>query len=425
MVDVRTILRDLRHRLSAPTASPHEEVPPYVTEAIQWHRENHDREENAEGTPPEDEEIVLHAVWVVEAFPPSKIGNLAEALERLGGTYEPVYNPGPSDWLADSRRQSWGGGWRTLGLIAPHGAKGFDVEHRADLPAGVEYAMGALHQVLPSVTVAVFCFVFAESGDDRLVETALRKQYATSLYRWRNMRWSFLTPGNLRIAEVGEARKALRQRCETWVAEKFPGFFAGAASERGFLTCECLSTKVQRAFNVAGAGRSKWLWALRMGHAWDAWQSEALPGLRFGAAFARDDEPYAWIMTGRWSEIFSDDDLSKGYGGRTRRGMMGKLHGMTHGLFAVMGVWILMRELGAQLALLRDRAWRMTIDRGADSAAELMRLQSAVVGQCGDLLPLLDEADGLAAGDHQWRRFETGDFTPVEDALNHVGFSRW
>ncbi len=168
MIDIHALLDRLRHRRGAPDASPDEEIPTYVTEAIEWHRGNHDVEENAEGTPPDDEEIRLHAIWVVEAYPPSRIDNLKNGLELLGGNYEPIYNPGPGDWLADSRLQSWGGGWRNMGLIAPKSDSGLvGADHRADLPAGVQYVEGALHQVLPSVTIAVFCFVFAEGAGHR------------------------------------------------------------------------------------------------------------------------------------------------------------------------------------------------------------------------------------------------------------------
>jgi hypothetical protein len=51
---------------------------------VEWHRREHDEQENNEGVPPETEEIRQYCIWMVEAFPPSKIQALKDGLQNLG-----------------------------------------------------------------------------------------------------------------------------------------------------------------------------------------------------------------------------------------------------------------------------------------------------------------------------------------------------
>jgi hypothetical protein len=53
-----------------------------LKEVAEYHRER-DPTENAESTPPADEEIRLHAVWLAESYPPSFFDSLLDAVARL------------------------------------------------------------------------------------------------------------------------------------------------------------------------------------------------------------------------------------------------------------------------------------------------------------------------------------------------------
>lgn len=153
-------------------------------------------------------------------------------------------------------------------------------------------------------------------------------------HRWPDGRWSYASPNNRKIDAVGDERKALRHSCEEWLSERLPGFFASLRSERGYPTCEFISLLHQRPFERAQGERpSNFLWILRMESDSDAWESTQLPGLRFGTAFARDDEPFAWILSGRWPDMFADEQSQKGWGGRTRAGIVSRVEETTFGIF--------------------------------------------------------------------------------------------
>lgn len=101
----------------APDQSVVDSVPASVAQSVTWHRKNKDDRDNAESVPPENEKVLLNCIWVVEAYPPSQIENLKTGLQALGWDKGSPIDSSPGEWLAESRRQFWGGAGKDSGLL--------------------------------------------------------------------------------------------------------------------------------------------------------------------------------------------------------------------------------------------------------------------------------------------------------------------
>lgn len=386
-------------------------------EAVEWHRKERDEQENDEGIPPETEEIRQHCIWIVEAFPPSRIKALNAGLQSLGWNAQTPIDIDPVSWLDDARRGAWGGGWLNIGLILPEDSREqwFPRRKIASLPAGVRFANGALHQPIPSVSFAVFQFVLENDGHDRAVDAALRKRYRTVDRRLPGQAYMIVTPENQRQEAVRKVRQELHRRCERWIAERFPGFFANLNAGSGFPICEFISLVEEKPFErPVGNPIRSYLRTLRMDHAFDAWQSDALPGLRFGQTIdSRSDEPWTWILAGKWNQIFSDEDL-KGYGGRTREGVTARVNDILRHSLVVIALWALLMEWNQQLSSLRDSVAAVDLHAKDGGIGALCQLQVEVVGQCRDLLPILDEVERLVENEKHFM-YDVCEFTAIEE----------
>jgi hypothetical protein len=89
--------------------------------------------------------------------------------------------------------------------------------------------------------------------------------------------------------------------------------------------------------------------------------------------------------------------------------------------FAIFGLAVFVRQLGANLAALRDRAAQISIDHPKESASELMRLHADVAALNIDLLPVIDEVALLAEDDSAWPRKPTDDFIRLYEGLRNYG----
>jgi hypothetical protein len=415
-----------RFERTANTASQ-QSLEDQIERGVRWHREHRDAKENIDGLPPESEEIRHQCVWVVEAYPPSLVKGLAEGLQKHGWAVPTfAHSIDAVAWLDDSRKGLFGGGWLNLGVITSPESQGGWMQHRVmSLPEGIEYIIGGLYQTLPSVTFAVFQFVLSVDSRDRGVEECLRRQYQ-SIGERTSGGYTIHTPENQRIAAVRESRRDLRRSCENWTGSHFPGFFSrtNATTKRGFPTCELITFKEKRGFELGTPEKvPNFLWTIGIESPFGAWQSAELPGLRFGQALDRmqGDEPWAWILAGRWSEIFSDDEELKGYGDRTRDGITSRLS-MTFGRTPVMlALWAMLNEWAEQLSTQRDKVARLI---APNQLGALLEVQTELGSQQGDLGPILDEVQRLATNEKRFM-YDLCEFLPVDERLFKGPLFKW
>ncbi len=154
-----------------------------------------DRKENAETTPPDDEHIALRCVWAVEFYPPSYSNKLLDSFQKLG------WNKGddPCAWVNNARRYFDGSGSFDLGTIDTAEKPGTSLAggRTAPLPPGVDYAVGHLYRLTPSLMCIVMCFVFNAPFQDKF-DQVLRTDRKTSQKRCPPMVFQLPAPRKLR-----------------------------------------------------------------------------------------------------------------------------------------------------------------------------------------------------------------------------------
>lgn len=133
------------------------------------HRGERDAKENERTSPPPDERVEVHSIWMVEVFPPSLSGRLGKALRKLpsGGIYRPP-DEDLADEVARARRHPMGGGWWNFGvydnaLRDPRPATG-----RIDLSPSMDHLFLTMCLLTPSLACVVGQFVLTDEAASRI-----------------------------------------------------------------------------------------------------------------------------------------------------------------------------------------------------------------------------------------------------------------
>jgi len=196
-----------------------------VLREIAEHGRERDPVENAESSPPADEEIRLHAVWMAESYPVSFFDVLLQAVRRFTGEGRDVYGVPPAEQLEQGLRMGNSGSF-PLGPVVRPGSSLFAYlpPIEAALPSDVEYAHASVHYLVPWHAVLVVCFVLNDVGSVR-VERALRANYQT--YATEHRKWtSFHGPGNQKREAVRRTRADQLRDLTSFFAREAPGLFA-------------------------------------------------------------------------------------------------------------------------------------------------------------------------------------------------------
>lgn len=303
----------------------------HLKELAEYSRE-HDPAENAESTPPADEEIRLHAIWLAESYPPSFFDVLLEAVKRLAA--DSGHTPGgpPAQRIEEALRLGSSGSF-PLGPIVRPGSRLYALASPIEtaLPAEVEYAHASVHYLVPSHAVLVVCFVADQAGSAR-VEQALRATYHTYTSPHRN--WTAIHgPGD-------QKREAIRvKRAERLTA--LTGFFdreaPGLFTSDGRLppSIEFWTTKERKPFadeRGAAAARSLHDFVQLLG--WRPWTNVWFgpDNLALKEAPLSGDDFWSRApnlqLVAREADLFAGDDLAM-YGGRSREAYYIDLAGET------------------------------------------------------------------------------------------------
>jgi hypothetical protein len=230
-----------------------------------------DQRENDESRLPDGESVHLAGLVLVEAFTPSTVSNLYDALARMPiGEWDRV-----DDWRerVTRSRTSGGGGWQNLGVLRPPGQSVLGMGGTAELPAGVSAVWLSVHYEMPSVAVLVATFTLDEDAGD--LSPVLRSDYRMEHYDVRIRVYGVL--GGLRArlpwarparhARSSKVARAMDQKrravdqvigqhesaCRAWFHTTFRGRFADARDAqrpavRLIVTEEARPFEVRRSF---------------------------------------------------------------------------------------------------------------------------------------------------------------------------------
>ena len=242
-----------------------------------------DEDENAATQPPPDESINLLCLWVVEFYGPSQIPNLINGSTQLGWAKRASeHRESAVEYMQKARERGDTGSWMSLGTIRKPGDNRFwEDSIRADLPRGVDLAIGTMHQVLPSVTAVAMQFVFDEVTNKCLQEV-LQETYATELRPIPGSRGrQYMTPRAHKAERLALARASLRSRCEFWFNKYLPGVFSARPFPTRFPACELVTLSKGVPF-IDSEERRGYIELLGLDRTWDAWRCEKIPALKLG-----------------------------------------------------------------------------------------------------------------------------------------------
>lgn len=239
MSDAREWLSHPRQRWQQQRRHAH-----HLKEIDEYHRER-DPTENAESTPPAEEEIRLHAIWLAESYPPSFFDSLLDAVTRLTRESRHTSGEPPAERIEEALRLG-SSGWFPLGPVVPPGSPlyAYLPPIRAVLPADVEYAHASVHYLVPSHAVFVMCFVLDETGSTR-VDERLRATYET--YTTPHGNWTAIhTPANQKREAVRATRAEYIAELAKFFDREAPGLFA--SDGRSLPSIEFWTTKERKPF---------------------------------------------------------------------------------------------------------------------------------------------------------------------------------
>jgi hypothetical protein len=342
----------------------------------QFQREAQDRSDdidesdaraNNETRLPENEAVHLGGVTLVEAFTPSTVSNLYDALSK----WQRPATRSDHDLVADLERSRSGasGGWTNLGPIRPRGG---------NLTPGVQAVWIHLSYLLPSV--AVVCATFTFENDVADISDLLRDDFETTFDdvrvvvhgRFGGLRaripWS--RPRNhgisARVWDVRSGkRRAVERRvqereaaCARWFFAKFEGRFA-AEDPEDRPSIRLLFTEQAIPFED---GQRSWLEPADLAWTPDVYRCTDMPGWSLKASrWPSTSRPYTWTVAARRSDVGEEGREDRQ--GRSNWSLTQNFS-ISHGpLVARYALTALLAIYAQRIARLRDAAGRARLIR--------------------------------------------------------------
>lgn len=368
--------------------------------------------ENASYAPVKGEAIHCLCLWLVEVYPPSRIGSLTRALDRLGVQDNAfLRDRNLSENVKSSRSGYAPGGWISLplmtrrpGWIGPH------VQVK-DMPQGVRAINGKLHTPASGLTLAVLQFIL-DDDEQRAMDEAIRKDAKPRYERRRGGGYSVSSVENERRALVDRANDAIRGRCIAWTAENMPGAFCGGLDDGRPPAFQLVSTQL---FDPSADQRHPYGHYSRLlpfGDRFYAWKNESqFPGLRLTREDRRHERTHGgWFLVGRWASLLSMPRLRVGSDRLDGWTVAHRVDDYFQGTAIVLALYELLRAYHARLSELRDVERRLTrtVSR---SIKALTGARNTLLRDAGDARATATAITAMLAPDA--RRFiEATDFEP-------------
>lgn len=328
-----------------------------------------DERANDETRLPMSEAIHLGGLVLAEAFTPSTVSSLFNALERWPSNREARRQ----EWLAWLARSRGGqrGGWQTLGFVRPPG--GFvmgDGHHDSELPPGVDAVWLHLSFVTPALAMVVATFTITESAGD--LSGLLRRDYRTRHFDTRVRVYGPLGDLRARLPWARPARhgigysvsraedqkrracqamiRAHEEACSRWFFARFPGRFSAARSEDRPVTRMLFTTK-----QVPYAERHPWLRSVGLEFALPLWRSTERDGWWLSSdRWPHHDERHVTTLAARRAD--AAEPPSAGESGESNWDLTQRFGSDQAPLAARLAIPALLDIYAARLAGLRDRA---------------------------------------------------------------------
>lgn len=266
-----------------------------------------DSRQNAESTPPQDENIDLCSIWAIEFYTPAHMDDLIKNLEDLGWSNDSSRDP--ASWLRHREVFQFGQATIYLGPILSHdGSDPYIVDSlRATLPANVKLAYGELRCYTPSLFAIVLEFVF-EKEYSRIIDNVIRQDresYVTQI----STGYRIHGPSSQKAAHIKRIRKQAIKLATDWFSNYLPGLCSAGLLEGEFPTCEFMTLRKLKPFpsrDESDGSYGSYLSSLGLSLGYGSWESTDMPELRFKPSPGNEEFPkhhsILSINEGHWIE---------------------------------------------------------------------------------------------------------------------------
>ena len=407
---MRGLVRAARQRLRP--ASSVEHVAPYEPS------KEIEARQNIESTPPSDEALEWHVVYLGELYLPSHAPELLRGIDAMGWREDDGDTRAVYEWVRRSREQGSFQGYCPVGwLVRERRGPG---AHETDLPDGVQHAHPIFWALSPGVTALTIQFVLDEQHG-RILDERLREQHVTTTTPLPNG-WRIHGPDSQKRAGLIAEAEAFRARCEAWLAERLPGVFAAGALDGRYPALDVISTRTFVPFgpDSRGDGLFNWKGVANLDSGFDTYASENVSGLLLNFPWRPDQPNHVLTAGGKESQLLSPENLGPGHGAADRSALASWLHFQVDDLVLA---WTVQHALGAfhaALASRRDFALRLGEDP-AELLSSLGQVRTAVLPQWRDAQVLSSDFTSLAEDDYalpfrglDWRRIPPRDDDDVD-----------
>lgn len=232
---------------------------------------------------PPEEQFQNPCVWILEAYPPSKIESLLSALENKG-LDKPRNYKGPiigdhdtvRDFIRSARQGSSGDYWFPLRRIIPPlspRTSEYPKPLRRRLPRGVSSVDMLLCSKTPSVTFLLIQFFYDRQSTLAFDDAIKRNRRRSWLIRFISAHHPYD-----RRREVSKLRYDLRKRCIKWIGKNFPGAFTSGVADGIFPTAEILTTEILKP-EERSPQRPPYAFSAALMNGNERWESVNMPGL--------------------------------------------------------------------------------------------------------------------------------------------------
>ncbi len=274
---ISSILRRLRFRA-------HWLAPNLIPNSLKDHVALRLEREYDEGSRISEEiELRARAIWGVEVFGPNESQQLYTALKRLRWAQQFAEEGDDALAWVQKQRSYFTGGWFDLGVVTRIGQqkKFVGITSQAEMPEGVKHALVRLHQICPTITCIVVCFVLDNKFEKCYEENLNRKR--TGYYKRGKLGWvRRIGPYEIKQEDIHNQRIKLRQSVSNWFSRTIPGYFTNSGAAHSLPFAELLCTAGDDVFTEhQGPVYSNWRRILTSPWEYEIWKSQGSTPLRF------------------------------------------------------------------------------------------------------------------------------------------------
>lgn len=366
---------------------------------------------------PVDEEVRLQSIWITEAYPPSCVPSLTEALARLGWDVPNRYgtNGLSAERLRDARTGR-GMSFCRLGTMAGAGPYNEILGYRTvELPAGIGRVHVSGHHPVPSITVLIFEFVLTYEASRELTDLFQREDPAP---KDDLSGWTERTGPRRRQMEaaVNAVRERQRRACAQWVSSRVPGLFAATG---GAPVAEFMTLEKGEPLGGYGAYTPGYIQALGLNASFYASELWGRRGLRLEWPFLHRSAGDL-LFCGRMDELH---DLENPDGSDS---FMERVAEHVRDALVLWAPYESVRRSTEQIAVLRERVAEVAVGDPAKSVGALNTIQREFMRGVVDTVPMEREIREFCGDPEGYHRDCTGEFKligpyeSVPQAKDHV-----